>query len=83
MTSSYIEGDAYLQIRRHQHWSQSELRIMRATQRRPEVIEPGCVVVKIRLRMPLAAFLPLQPEAVVTVPEDLVQHPVEAEAVQP
>lgn len=80
--SAYLECDAYLQIRGADTWRR-EPRVMKSTQKRPEIVEPGCVVVKVRVRIPASAFEPLQPEAVVTVPEDLVQRPVEVEAVQP
>ncbi len=73
------EGSVYLQVR-VRSW---QLRVVKATQRQPEVVEPGCVVVKIQLRIPQSAFAPLRPQAVITVPEELVQHPIEAEAVDP
>jgi hypothetical protein len=72
------EGTTYLQVRRD---GAQRLKVVRATQNRPEAVAPGCVVVKIRLRIPAAAFAPLTPEAVVTVPENLVQ-PVEVEPVE-
>lgn len=74
------EGTTYLQIRLHRGW---QLRVIKATQREPDVVESGCVVVKIQLRIPQSAFAPLQPQAVITVPEELVQHPIHAEAVDP
>ncbi|GIH07472.1 hypothetical protein Rhe02_55390 [Rhizocola hellebori] len=74
------EGVAYLQVRPH---SFHQLRVVKATQRPPEIVESGCVVVKVRLRIPDRAFAPLQPEATVTVPEELVQHPIVVEAVDP
>lgn len=75
------EGVAYLQVRPGRY--AYDLRVMKATQRRPEVVEADCVVVKVKLRIPRRAFDPLQSEAVVTVPEDLVQRPVEVQAVDP
>jgi hypothetical protein len=51
--------------------------------RRPERIEPGCIVVKVRLRIPSEAWGPFEPEAVIDVPTDLIQHPIEVEAVDP
>jgi hypothetical protein len=79
MSTQWREGVAYLQVRPGRY--PSELRVIKATQRRPDVVEAECVVVKVKLRIPAKAFDPLQPEAVITVPEDLVQHPVEVEAV--
>lgn len=77
--TSFREGTAYLQVRADRY--PFELRVLKATQRKPTVVEPDCVVVKVKLRVPRAAFEPLRPEAVVTVPESLVQHPVAVEAV--
>ena len=78
----YREGDLYLQVRPDPRYV-AELRAIKCTQREPDVVEPGCVVVKIRVRIPDAAFRPLQPEAVVTIPEELVQQPIAVEAVNP
>ncbi|PXY33582.1 hypothetical protein BAY59_10905 [Prauserella coralliicola] len=75
----YSSGTAYLQVRAGRYVS--DLKVVKSTQRKPEIVEPGCVVVKIELRVPRAAFQPLKPSAIVTVPEELVQHVVEAEAV--
>lgn len=75
------EGYAYLQVRADTHWSGTRLKVIKSTQRKPDVIEPDCIVVKITLQVPDAAFRPLEPEAVVVVPEELVQHPVAVEAV--
>lgn len=49
--------------------------------KRPQTVRSGCIVVKVQLQIPTAAWLPISPEAVVVVPESLVQHPVEVEAV--
>ena len=73
------EGTTYLQVRAGRGYF--SLDVVKATQRKPTVIAPGCVVVKVQLRIPDKAFRPLEPTAVVTVPEQLVQHPVEVEAV--
>ncbi|MCZ9884113.1 hypothetical protein [Arthrobacter sp. B2a2-09] len=78
--SGYIEADTYLQLRRTEGVWNRPLRVIKSTQRKPAVLEPGCVVVKVRIRVPAAAFEPLTPEAVVTVPESLIQHTVQATA---
>lgn len=83
MNRAPLEATAYLQVRR---WSNSwrwEARVIKATQRRPEVVEDGCIVVKVRLRIPFEAWDPLAPEAVIDVPADLIQHPIEVEAADP
>jgi hypothetical protein len=76
-------GDArtattYLQVRPSRYYS--EAKVMKATQKKPEVVEPGCIVVKIALRIPREAWQPFAPEAVIDVPADLVQHPIAVEA---
>jgi len=57
-------------------------RVVRITQARPQQPRPGVVVVKLTLRLPESAFQPLQPAAVVVVPESAtepvqvtVEHP--------
>lgn len=81
--SRFREGDTYLQVRPDSRGYGLKLKVVKATQRRPAQLEPECVLVKVRLRLPVAAFQPLEPEAVVTVPEELVQQPVLVEAVSP
>jgi hypothetical protein len=78
----YREGDTYLQVRPDPSYSY-KLRVIKSTQRCPDVLEPGCVLVKIKLRVPHAAFLPLTPEAVVTVPDSFVQQRIDVEATEP
>ena len=75
-------GTVFLQVRRHPNWT-SELRVVRATQKYPEVVAPGCILIKLKLQIPNAAFAPIEPVATVVVPEELVQHPIEVEAVEP
>jgi hypothetical protein len=54
------------------------------TQKRPGRPKPGTVVVKLTVRVPEAAFLPLQPEAIVTIPETLTApYPLEVSAEDP
>lgn len=73
-------GDVYLQVRKAPGYG-GGLRVVKSTQRRPYSLEEGCVLVKIRLQIPDAAFKPLEPVASVVVPEQLVQHPITVEAV--
>jgi len=78
-----IITEAYLQIRRktrNGYETYSEGVVERVTSKRPDTPAPGCVVVKVQINVPLAAFEPLTPEVVIDVPEDLVQHPVEVVA---
>ncbi|WP_284761556.1 hypothetical protein [Curtobacterium sp. MEB011] len=76
-----VETDAYLQVRPRNRWVPSHKRgtaeeiegaaVVRVTQNRPEKPEPGTLTVKVRLRIPKRAFLPLAPEAVIDIPADL------------
>jgi hypothetical protein len=76
------EATAYLQVRlvRPSTYSPSEARVMAATQRKPDSPQPGCIVVKVKLRIPVEGWDPFEPEAVIDVPADLVQHPILVEA---
>lgn len=59
-------------------------KVARTTQKKPDRPKAGTVLVKLTLRIPDAAFLPLRPEAVVVIPEDMtVATPVEVEAIDP
>ncbi|NUP33641.1 MAG: hypothetical protein HOU01_18310 [Streptomycetaceae bacterium] len=76
---------AYVQIAREKRSWSGEAVVRKVTNRKPEPeqILPGCVVVKIRIRVPVALWEPITPEAVIDVPAELVQRPVEVEAVEP
>ena len=80
MTTDQLEGDVYLTIRRDPRWYR-RLKPIKATGKRPTSVPADAVVMKIKVRMPAAVFKPLEPEAVVTVPEELVQYPISVEAV--
>lgn len=80
--SAPLEATAYLQVKKGQFpgdW-RTAARVQRVTQERPGKVAAGCIVVKIRLRIPAEAWEPFRPEAVIDVPADLVQHPVEVVA---
>lgn len=54
------------------------------TQKRPSKPKAGSVVVKLSVEIPEGAFLPLRPEAVITIPESLTQpYPIEVTAEDP
>lgn len=77
-----IETTVFLQIRKSTNrWRVGN--VVRHTSKRPEFPAPGAIVVKVRVKIPRAAFDPLEPEAVIEIPDDLVQHPVEVVAVVP
>lgn len=82
------EVPVYLQITRPRYgysyggrWISAVAR--RLTVQRPEQPLPGAVVVKLTLRIPDEAFEPLRPQAVIDIPADLIQRPVQVEANDP
>lgn len=59
-------------------------KVVRHTLQRPTKPKPGTVLVKVTLRVPAGAFLPLRPGAVVIVPESLTETtPVEVTVEDP
>lgn len=59
-----------------------DARITRFVKKAPTFLEEGEVAVKVRFRLPIAAFDPLHPSAVIDVPIDLIQREVIVEAVE-
>jgi hypothetical protein len=61
-----------------------EIRAIAITQKQPSPQRAGTVLVKLIVRVPDGAFLPLRPEAVVVVPEEMtVTAPIEVQAEDP
>jgi hypothetical protein len=57
---------------------------VRASKTRPERQLPGTVLAKLTLRIPAGAFYPLRPEAVIVIPDSMVElAPVEVTASDP
>lgn len=77
----------YVQIRaKRSHWNPDQIErlgAVRVSQTKPDEVLPGCVVIKLNVRIPDAAFEPFQPEAVIDIPAELVQRPIEVEAGDP
>lgn len=84
-TPSPAEATAYLQVRldRRISYAPSKATVVRVTQRKPDQPQPGCIVVKVKLRIPVEGWNPFEPEAVIDVPADLVQHPIAADVEDP
>lgn len=86
MNNEPLTADAYLQVEKrifYGDWYRETARVQKVTQHKPEVVLPGCIVVKVQLRIPAEAWGPFEPEAVIDVPADLIQHPIQVEAVDP
>lgn len=60
-------------------------KVVAFTLKKPDRPRSGTVTVKLAIVIPAGAFLPLRPEAVVTIPESLTAAslPIEVEAVDP
>lgn len=82
MTDSTRVGTGYLQVRQNPNYA-AELKVVKVTQRFPDVIEPGCVVIKLRIQVPDSAFGPLRPEVDLRVPEENVYRAVTIESLEP
>lgn len=67
--TAYREGTVHLQLRRD-HVA-GKLKATRATQGHPEHVEPGCIVVKLRLRVDADAWRPLEPDTIHVPAADL------------
>jgi len=44
-------------------------RVVAITQKRPDKPKSGCIVVELTIRIPEAAFLPMQPTAIIDIPD--------------
>lgn len=74
--SSYIPRDGERSL--------NGARVITITQAKPKRPKGGTVLVKLTLRLPASAFLPLRPEAIVVVPEALTEGvPLEVIAEDP
>lgn len=59
-------------------------KLANATIKKPEAQKPGTVLLKLTVRVPAGAFLPLSPQAVVVIPDGMtVTEPIEVEAGDP
>jgi len=59
-------------------------KVVTITQKRPSRPRGGTVLVKLTIRVPEAAFLPLRPEAIVVIPEEMTATtPIQVEAEDP
>lgn len=71
----------------HNSWSDPHLRgakVVTTTQKKPARPKGGTVLVKLTIRLPVAAFLPLRPEVVVVIPGNMTEvSPIEVIAEDP
>lgn len=63
--------------------SVTRAKLVKVTRGKPATLTADQIAVKVTVRIPSKAFDALEPEAVIMVPEELIQQPVEVEAVDP
>jgi hypothetical protein len=87
--SGHIDATFFAQVEPEfvRHFGEERVRkakVVGLTQQRPERPRRGVIVVKLTIRIPEAAFLPLRPEAIVVIPEGMTApYPIEVEAGDP
>jgi hypothetical protein len=89
--SNYVDATFYAQVEPDWGWAPSGqdrpvrgAKVVAITQKRPGKQKSGTVLTKLTIRLPKAAFMPLRPEAIVVIPEDMtVTEPVEVIAEDP
>jgi hypothetical protein len=92
MSATHVDATFYVQIKpTWSYWNnpvtgEKEVdgaKVAGVTQNRP-TSKGGAVVVKLTVRVPVGVFLPLRPEAVIVIPESMIQvNPVEVLAEDP
>lgn len=90
MGAPVVRATVYLQVApEYKRWmadhsnpaSIDGARVVGSTQRKAAKPRPGVVEVKLSIDIPKAAFVPLAPEAIVIVPEEMTAaHPVVVKA---
>lgn len=84
MPSNTVDAVAYLVIEgsrsRYAPRSVNSAKVARITQGKPATLNVNQIAVRVTVRLPAKAFDALQPDAVIIVPEELIQHPVEVSA---
>jgi hypothetical protein len=83
----HIDATFYAQVEPTFNYNRENVRsakVVALTQKKPDRPRGGTVLLKLTVRVPEAAFLPLRPEAIVVIPEDMaIAQPIEVEAVAP
>jgi hypothetical protein len=83
----HVDATFYAQVEPSLNYdgsSVSSAKVVSLTQKKPDRPKGGAVLVKLTIRVPEAAFLPLRPEAIVVIPEDMtVVAPLEVVAEDP
>lgn len=84
--SETVDALAYLTVEgirsRYGDKSVRTAKVVRVTQGKPASLSGDQIAVRVKIRLPAKAFDPLEPDALIIVPEELIQRPVEIEATE-
>lgn len=84
MSDGFVEAHAYVVLEGQRRSYNPEFvksaKATRVTQKKPNTLVGDEIAVRVTFRIPAAAFNAIQPQAIVDIPEDLIQHPIEAVA---
>ena len=90
MSDETVTATAYLVVQgKRRSWAVNgkypidSARVTAARQSAPDKLPADAIVMKVKVQLPKRAFEPLEPEALIVVPEELVQHVVTVEAEKP
>jgi hypothetical protein len=87
LSETHVPATVYLQLEPDWNYSRSNVigaKVVRHSQKKPVRPVGGSVTVKMTIHVPRGAFLPLQPEAIVVIPENMTMtEPVHVEALPP
>jgi len=90
--ADYVDATFYAQVepRWYSDWRMRDGKepdgaaVLRISARAPRRPIGGTITVKLTIRIPAAAFMPLRPEAIVVVPESMTEaNPIIVEALDP
>jgi len=59
----------------------NKAKIVAVRQTRPKTLDIDQIVVKVTIQLPAGAFDPIAPQALIVVPDEMIQHDVEVVAV--
>ena len=79
--TNYRSTEVFLQFEKGRY--PFDMKLVNATAKKPTRPKSGAVVVKLNVHIPVSAFEPLSPEAIVTIEEGLARQVVQVLAVDP
>lgn len=74
-TPKHVDATFYVQVEpTHSHYDSERVigaKVVRMTKQKPDTPAGGTVLMRLTVRIPVTAFMPLVPEAVIVVPESM------------